>query len=752
MRWRTHLTVASCLKRAMVAAPLVVILVGASAVGAQAADPGWTIATSANATLTGGNIESVSCSAATACTAVGTDLNTSGINVTLAERWNGTNWQRQATPNPAGDTTSSVAPTLLGISCPTATFCVAVGNYQSGFNQAGMAETWNGQQWTLQAFPAPVDSDGWQLFGVSCASARFCEAVGGYSDEDTGVNDTFAASWDGTSWSQQTTVNPDPNDFDFEQFNTVSCSSPTFCVAWAGGNAGNSGVTMAEQWNGSSWQLQTVPSTDATVNAVSCTSANFCDAVGLGAAYIWDGSAWTAQTLPDAAGSGNLQGVACTSRKFCEAVGEYNDNPNVVPVAIRWNGSAWASQTAPNPAKSTFAHTNAISCASAASCESGGYFQVQVTANDPKAFAEGWNGTAWQLQDAVAPRGATGNALSGVSCVSASFCEAVGTHYDSAANQDILAETWNGQKWTIQSTPDLPNPSGSSAFSNGLDQVSCVSAQFCEAVGAGSAGPFTLMWNGTSWTVQTLPGVSDVDPQEVSCASADFCMMADGFAQVDTWDGTSWSAAPAPAGFTFIGSVSCLSPAFCEAVGGGDEDSLAAVWNGTSWTDQTLAGTVSTSMNAVSCTTATSCQAVGETPGSNGYEGTAAESWNGSAWTLQSTTSPSTTLGSDLTAVSCTSATSCIGVGSYTSSNVGSTYGQLQTVVEAWDGTAWSLESSPNPSAGGQLDGVSCGSAQTVHRRRRGAGRRRRDGDADRNRRLMGVRKAAAAPGRSRRP
>ena len=72
-----------------------------------------------------------------------------------------------------------------------------------------------------------------------------------------------------------------------------------------------------------------------------------------------------------------------------------------------------------------------------------------------------------------------------------------------------------------------------------------------------------------------------------------------------------------PTGLTFIGSVSCLSATFCEAVGGGDEDALAAAWNGTSWTTQTLAGTVSTAMNAVSCTTASSCEAVGETPGSN---------------------------------------------------------------------------------------------------------------------------------------
>jgi hypothetical protein len=103
---------------------------------------------------------------------------------------------------------------------------------------------------------------------------------------------------------------------------------------------------------------------------------------------------------------------------------------------------------------------NAVACVSASSCEAGGFFQVLVTSGDPKALAEGWNGDAWQLQDAFAPRDATYNALSGISCVSASFCEAVGTHFNSAGSQVTLAETWNGQKWTIQSTPTLVAVSG----------------------------------------------------------------------------------------------------------------------------------------------------------------------------------------------------------------------------------------------------------------------------------------------------
>jgi hypothetical protein len=80
-------------------------------------------------------------------------------------------------------------------------------------------------------------------------------------------------------------------------------------------------------------------------------------------------------------------------------------------------GSAWSAQSTPNPAQATFTHLNAVSCTSAGSCEAGGYFQVVVTSNDPTALAEAWNGSTWGLQHAVAPAGATYNALSAVSCV-----------------------------------------------------------------------------------------------------------------------------------------------------------------------------------------------------------------------------------------------------------------------------------------------------------------------------------------------
>jgi hypothetical protein len=91
---------------------------------------------------------------------------------------------------------------------------------------------------------------------------------------------------------------------------------------------------------------------------------------------------------------------------------------------------------------------------------------------------------------------------------------------------------------------------------------------------------------------------------------------------------------------------------------------------------------------------------------------TLAESWDGSAWTVQPALNPAMTQGSTLNAVSCTSAGSCTAVGRYQSSNV-SNFGALQTLAEVWDGTRWSLRSTPNPSAAHSLlVRVSCGASQ----------------------------------------
>src|SRR5260370_17160847 len=163
---------------------------------------------------------------------------------------------------------------------------------------------------------------------VSGVSASFCDAVGSY--DVAGATVPLAARWNGSSWTLQSTPLPPINLGAFTvAFTGVSCASARFCEAWGGGNGANPGPTVAERWNGTSWRLQAVPASDPVPNSVSCASASFCEAVGTGpsgdVAEAWNGSRWAAQAFPALAGAPT--GVSWRSARFCEAVAENFNTP-----------------------------------------------------------------------------------------------------------------------------------------------------------------------------------------------------------------------------------------------------------------------------------------------------------------------------------------------------------------------------------------------------------------------------------------
>ena len=135
-----------------------------------------------------GSLNAVSCTSASACTAVG--ASSAG---TLAESWNGTRWTVQATPNPPQG-----GGFLSGVSCTSASACTAVGAANPFTpNATTLAERWNGTSWSLQATPNPSQGGG-ELLSVSCASASACTATGN-STNSSGVSVTLAAQWNGAS-------------------------------------------------------------------------------------------------------------------------------------------------------------------------------------------------------------------------------------------------------------------------------------------------------------------------------------------------------------------------------------------------------------------------------------------------------------------------------------------------------------------------------------------------------------------------
>src|SRR6266487_3892850 len=300
-----------------------VLLVGTLATPAGASGSGWSITPSPNPRVPTGQLFRESCTAATSCTAVGTYVKASGVGVTLAEHWNGSTWRIQPTPNPRGAAVSS----LSGVSCTAPSACTAVGNSvtRAGESQP-LAERWDGTRWRIQPTPNPEQGAG-VLSGVACMSASSCIAVGA-SNAFTPSARTLAEQWNGKRWSIQPTPNPKQGGGFLA---SVACTSPSACTAAGRSNAG----TLAERWNGTRWRIQRTPTPAGAqfvfLNTVACPSASACTAAG---AYLnssgtfqtlaerWDGTRWRMQPTPGRAGGPNfLIGVDCTASSACTAAG-----------------------------------------------------------------------------------------------------------------------------------------------------------------------------------------------------------------------------------------------------------------------------------------------------------------------------------------------------------------------------------------------------------------------------------------------
>jgi hypothetical protein len=175
--------------------------------------------------------------------------------------------------------------------------------------------------------------------------------------------------------------------------------------------------------------------------------------------------------------------------------------------------------------------------------------------------------------------------------------------------------------------------------------MDCVTATDCIAVGDTSLGntsgvPFSEQWNGTSWTlVSPTPaasgaGVTGSFLSSVSCAGPSFCQAVGQIVAtpanqnfIETWNGTTWSIVPSiPDSSTTLrqglSGVDCFSATSCTAVGTAQTPTIAdatlvLVWNGTSWSmvpnTPNASGNVPfrTSLAGVSCVTDWQCVAVG---------------------------------------------------------------------------------------------------------------------------------------------
>jgi hypothetical protein len=342
--------------------------------------------------LSGSNfsLDGVACPGTSTCLAVGSYNNDSGGVLPLSLRWNGKSWITVKTPG-------SDFSELADVSCPDTSNCMAVGTSRYGT----LAENWNGTAWTIVPSPAPTGANSSDLVSVSCPTSTSCAAVGSFVNS-SGATRTLAEQWNGSAW--RLVPSPNRSGTTGSELEGVSCPSASSCVSVGDSfnKVGNS-QTLAESWNGATWSL--VPSPN-----------------------------------PAKGQENTLSSASCISTTNCTAAGDYWALPGETVVLIEaWNGTKWSLVAGAGAS----GFLNGVSCSAFSEC-------MAVGDSVPGTLAEQQNGPGWSVLPSPNPRGMSASSLSGVSCASPSSCNAVGYSIGSGSDTTYnLAETWNGQHWTL---------------------------------------------------------------------------------------------------------------------------------------------------------------------------------------------------------------------------------------------------------------------------------------------------------------
>ena len=493
-----------------------------------------------------------------------------------------------------------------------------------------------------------------QLQAISCPTSGFCVAV----DDRANAIVYRTGHWSAASVALG------------QSLSTVSCVSPTFCVA-----GGSYGVDIFQ--NGA-WSAPSGPGVNSqTLSDVSCVSASFCAGSAADLLYVFRNGHWSA-TQFNSYDQAFITAVSCTSANFCAASITSFGAPATTRFSY-WNGTRWST-----PGQSMSISAEEITCGAPSMClvSSGGNtverfdgtswsplsapLPVQsvvcrsssfcVAGNNQGGIAV-YNGDSWSpVSNSVL--------LTALSCASSTFCGAVGGLEAIVFNpsQPLVAET------------SVPAPSG---WGSSFARVGCAHDGFCAAATSSDV----IDYNGTSWSppVEVTSQGNLIDA--VSCASSSFCAAVDNKGNFFTYDGASWSPPTAidTGQYPELVALSCPTSTFCVALGANGN---AFVRKGSTWTETAL-GIYPQGPNSLSCVSASFCLAAG--PGS-------ADMFNGQSWSPTTiwAAPPSSSIGP----VSCVTQDWCEAL-VLESTSLGGV-----ELVERWNGVQWSWPAGPAPAIG----------------------------------------------------
>jgi hypothetical protein len=311
------------------------------------------------------------------------------------------------------------------VSCPSATFCMAVGQITPDAYFLNMGMRWNGRTWKLANPRSPKRSEN-SLSSVACTGPSFCLAVGvSWLLGGPPRTSALVERWDGTGWS----IVANPSGTRNTQLSGVACPGPTTCFL-VGNRATAKGGGVFERWDNGTLSALPEAGLQSAMTDLDCPSVTMCVAVGATdenfaelRIQTYDGAHWTDAGAAVPSDTSDLSSVSCASTTSCMATGGYYDEDarQWSPLAETWNGTTWTKQ--PNPPTDYYgAHD--VACPAVNDCVIVGTAGAG-TAKFTTAIALTWDGSQW-ADEAVPRAGHYSNSLDAVSCWGPTQCRAVG--------------------------------------------------------------------------------------------------------------------------------------------------------------------------------------------------------------------------------------------------------------------------------------------------------------------------------------
>ena len=490
--------------------------------------------------------------------------------------------------------------------------------------------------------------------GLSAGTQTSNVIAGGATDPPANsnqVNTTF--EYDGSSWTAGGALNT-------TRFAGAGFGATNTAAIMVGGAASPGSATQpaVESYNGTSFTEVAEANTarGETFGGAGTSTAGVIyggrnpglSPATRGETENWNGSAWTETSDLNTARAE----IAAAGESYTAAIAAGGYTTTAVANVETWNGSSWTEVSDINTAK----YNSGASGGSPSSIIFGGLIQPGTV----KSETESWDGTSWtEVADLSSGRWGPGKSSYGTSA--SALCSGGNTGSEAVTS----TEEWTAPAVFNQiQEGQLFYNSTANAFKETIQDVSgaawaSITASNTPRFGLGGAGtqtealifsgaggspvanrPQTEHWNGSSWTElndlnlgryhSAKTSFGTVYTAALAATGYTYVSPAQNIANVETWDGTSWTEVNdvnsarrgAGAGGTSTSGI----------IGGGYTTTitnLAETWNGSSWTEVSELNTGREDTGGVG-TSSSDMQMHG---GYTGSQSGATEQWNGTSWT-----------------------------------------------------------------------------------------------------------------------